>query len=35
MFEDGSDVKVQIDAPATPSGAFRLIAVNEKDGGLN
>ena len=37
MFVDGSDsdVKVQIDAPATPSGAFRLIAVNEKDGGLN
>ncbi len=35
MFVDGTDVKVQIDAPATPSGAFRLIAVNEKDGGLN
>lgn len=35
MFVDGADVKVQIDAPATPSGAFRLIAVNEKDGGLN
>jgi hypothetical protein len=35
MFVDGAAVKVQIDAPATPSAAFRLIAVNEKDGGLN
>lgn len=31
MFVDGADVKVQIDAPATPSAAYRLIAVNEED----
>jgi len=34
MYVDGASLKVQIDAPATPSAAFRLIAVNEKDGGL-
>ena len=34
MYVDGAALKVQIDAPATPSAAFRLIAVNEKDGGL-
>ena len=34
MFTSGSDLKVQIDAPATPSVPYRLIAVNEKDGGL-
>lgn len=34
MFTSGSDLKVQIDAPATPSGKYRLIAVNERDGGL-
>lgn len=34
LFTSGSDLKVQIDAPATPSGKYRLIAVNERDGGL-
>lgn len=34
MFDDNDALKVQIDAPATPSAKFRLIAVNEKDGGL-
>lgn len=34
MFVDGSDLKVQIDAPATPSAKYRLIAVNEADGKL-
>lgn len=34
MFVDGAALKVQIDAPATPSAAFRLIAVNEADGKL-
>lgn len=34
MFNDAGSLKVQIDAPATPSAKFRLIAVNEKDGGL-
>ncbi len=34
MYVDGAALKVQIDAPATPTAAFRLIAVNEKDGGL-
>jgi hypothetical protein len=35
MFSDGGVLKVQIDAPATPSAGYRLIAVNEKKGGLN
>jgi hypothetical protein len=34
MFADAGALKVQIDAPATPTAKFRLIAVNEKDGGL-
>jgi hypothetical protein len=35
MYADGSAVKVSIDAPASPTAAYRLIVVNEKDGGLN
>lgn len=34
MFVSASAVQVQIDAPASPSAKYRLIAVNEKDGGL-
>jgi hypothetical protein len=35
MYVDGSAVKVQIDAPAAASAKYRLIVVNEKDGGLD
>jgi len=35
MFVDGAAVKVQIDAPAAASAKYRLIVVNEKDGGLD
>lgn len=34
MFVDAGALKVQIDAPAEASAKYRLIAVNEKDGGL-
>jgi hypothetical protein len=35
MFVDGTKIKVQIDAPAAAVGtAYRVIAVNEKKGGL-
>jgi len=34
MYVDGAAVKVQIDAPAAASAKYRLIVVNEKDGGL-
>jgi len=35
MYVDGAAVKVQIDAPAAASAKYRLIVVNEKDGGLD
>lgn len=34
MFVSASDLNVQIDAPASATAKYRLIAVNEKDGGL-
>lgn len=34
LFTDAGALKVTIDAPAAPSAKYRLIAVNEKDGGL-
>ena len=36
LFTDAGALKVQIDAPASgPDAKYRLIAVNEKDGGLS